>query len=159
MGSTIYFLISFVFIRLCKQKIWFSKVIGSSTRLIYFWNSILILNTLMAPYEKTQSLKVVGLIESHNFHKKSSPFNVVWKRYDDRLWYALNMLLKLCIKFLNILKTINENSQNWNVVDLTKNYNFLLKFIFIQCCTKKDIIFRRQSLVVPVLLAWKRVAW
>jgi hypothetical protein len=41
------------------------------------------------------------------------------------------MLLKFYIIFLIILTTLNVKIQNYKVVDLTKEYNFDIKYIFI----------------------------
>ena len=45
--------------------------------------------------------------------------------------YAINMLLKLYIIFLNILMISNEKTQNYKFVDTIESYNFYIKDIFI----------------------------
>jgi len=39
--------------------------------------------------------------------------------------YVINMLLEVCINYLNILTTLNEKTRNYNVVDLVESYNLL----------------------------------
>jgi len=45
--------------------------------------------------------------------------------------YAINMLLKLYIIFLNILMISNEKTQNYKFVDPIESYNFHINNISI----------------------------